>query len=85
MGRRRMKRSKMVSKIKELIEINLQTLNEVPDAELLSELILYMQETSGMLPPHRPELMGNPNIKTDDDCANLPALIIKDVQTWEPE
>lgn len=46
-----MKRSEMIDKIKELIEINLENLSVIPDASLVSALILEMQERSGMVPP----------------------------------
>lgn len=59
--------------------------NFIGDIRENAELILNVIEKSGMLPPHRPILIGNPNIKTDIDCATLPALIIKDVNSWEPE
>lgn len=44
----------MVSIIKELIELNLEALTMIPDAELLASLILNKQEEEGMLPPLSP-------------------------------
>lgn len=53
-----MKRSEMINDIKLLIEMNLESLEVIPDAGLLAELILYHQEKKGMFPPL-------PNVRDD--------------------
>ena len=49
------KRSEAIKAIKELIEINLESLEEVPDAELVAALILDWQETNEILKPWEEE------------------------------
>jgi hypothetical protein len=46
-----MKRSEAVANIKELIEVNLESLNVIPDATLVAELIMYHLEQKGIKPP----------------------------------
>jgi len=50
-----MKRSEMVTRIAQIIEINIEALSEVPDAQIVASVILEVQENLGMLPPKRPE------------------------------
>lgn len=76
-----------------LLEID----NLIYDSECLAEFcrkgvvqqlsldILSKLESFGMLPPNRPKLIENPNVKTSEDLVKLPALLIKDVNEWNPE
>lgn len=74
-----MKRSYMILRLMEILV-------EAPqDLEAAANDILNRLEKAGMSPPHRPVVVPNPNIKTDSDLAVLPALIVQDQQTWEPE
>lgn len=45
-----MKKSEAENLIKSLIEMNLETLRDIPDASLVAHLILYTLEKTGMKP-----------------------------------
>jgi len=74
-----MKRSEMVLRVMEML-VELPEDLEAAAGELVDRMV-----KAGMNPPHRAILADNPNIKTSEDMTTMPALIVKDTQTWEPE
>lgn len=85
-----MKRSKMIYKIKSLIEKNLDNLYMIPDAGLLASAILEFQEREGMVPPPVPAkvVMGEDypwgaGCSSRCNCNNCNPNY--PVHSWEPE
>jgi len=82
----------MINDIKTLIEINIDSLYEVPDASLLAKLILRHIEEYGMIPPGRPIIVTfEEPFPTSEHLLNGISTIVPMVaevqnsNTWEPE